>query len=432
MLRSSMVVFAAFLCACGGPLSMVDDESSDDVEAQTDAELTKLVRATGGGLTVTFKPVLVSRVENNQKKWVMEGTASRDLSEAFSFVPDDAFGEARLTGARTFEVALADGSELNSILSGLKLLVKLTPAGSTKSVTAGVDLQPRFLSSKGSTRITVLPELNPVYARGGLTYRGRARAASGTLSAATTTDGAVINVALRTSGLGEYDVDFSYDNLSIALDVPGVNASTVDFTGASTTGQVRTKRAVLGVTVKALALTLDDPYQVWPSATCPTAVRTCLNATAVGATDFGDCGTYREVRACGLPNQIPSLFPSPDDLTPLNTALAALQLPAGKTVAYSVFGLHDARNVTPELAARAWLDQTGTTAMPGATLTPGQVNTLLDGWAARSMMPAAQRAMFQNSFRALRLDGRSASGATETHVVLLFTSAARMVVFTLR
>ena len=427
MLRTPSFFLVVFLAACGGPTSVVDDSVSDDVEAQTDAELTKLVRAEGGGLTVTLKPVLIARVENNQKKWIMQATASRDLSEAFSFVPDDAFGEARLTGARTFEVALTDGHELNSILSGLKLLVKLTPQGSTRSVTAGIDLQPRFLSSKGSTRIIVVPELNPVYARGGLTYRGRARAASGTLTSATTPDAATINVSLRTTGLGEYDVDFTYDNLSLALDVPGPTAVPVQFNGASTTGQVRTKLSVLGATVKGLALTTDDPYQVWPSARCPTEVRTCLNATPVGATDFGDCGSYREVNACGLPNQIPSLFPSPDDLTPLNQALAALQTPAGKTVAYSVFGLHSTRNVTPELAARAWLDQTSTTATIGATLTPGQVNTLLDGWNARTMVPAAQRAMFQNSFRALRLDG-----AGQTHVLLYFSSAARMVVFTLR
>jgi hypothetical protein len=52
---------------------------------------------------------------------------------------------------------------------------------------------------------------------------------------------------------------------------------------------------------------------------------------------------------------------------------------------------------------------------------------LLDGWSARTMVPAAQRAMFQNSFRALRLDG-----AGQTHVLLYFSSAARMVVLTLR
>lgn len=426
MVRTPFALLACLFVACGvDATSVIDDSVSEDVEVG--AELTKLVRADAGGLTVTFKPVLVSRIENNEKKWVMQGTASRDLSEAFSFVPDDAFGEARLTGARTFEVLLTDGHELNSILSGLRLLVKLTPRGSTTSVTAGIDLQPRFLSSKGSTRIIVVPEVNPVYARGGLTYRGRARAASGTLDTATTPRAATINVALRTTGLGEYDVDFTYDNLSLALDVPGTTAAPVEFKGQSTTGVLRTKLSVLGVTVKALEMTTADPYQTWPSASCPTAVRTCLNATAVGATDFGDCGSYREVNACGLPNQIPALFPSPDDLTPLNGALAALQTPAGKSVAFSVFGLHTTRNVTPALAARAWLDQTGTTATVGVTLTPGQVNTLLDGWSARPMVPAAQQAMFQQTFRAIRLDG-----ATETHVLLFFSSAARIVVITLR
>ena len=425
MFRSFCLASLVLFGACGGDSLSVINEP-DDFEAESSDALTKLVRADAAGLSISLKPVLVSRLENNEKKWVMQGTANKDLSGAFSFVPDDAFGEARVTGARTFEVVLAEGHELNSILSGLKLLVKLTPRSGSE-VTAGIDLQPRFLSIKGSTRITVVPEVNPVYARGGLTYRGRARAASGTLTTVSTPDAATINVGLRTTGLGEYDVDFTYDNLALALDVPGVNADQVEFTGASTTGQLRSKLAVLGVTVKALAMTTGDPYQVWPSASCPSAVRTCLNATPVGATDFGDCGSYREVNACGLPNQIPSLFPSPDDLTPLTRALAALQTPAGKTVAFSVFGLHSTRNVTPALAARAWLDQTGTTATPGPTLTPGQVNTLLDGWSARTMVPAAQSAMYQNTFRAIRLDG-----ATETHVVLFFSSAARIVVITLR
>ncbi|MCU0698442.1 MAG: hypothetical protein MUC96_18230 [Myxococcaceae bacterium] len=413
-----LLVVSLFGCG-GGAVELVDEV--DDVEAQADAELTRAVRAEGGGLTVWVKPVLVARGVGAQRKWVIEGSTSRDLEGAFSFVPDDAFGEAQVTGPRTFEVALAEGYELNSITSGLRLLVNLTPRGATKPITAGLDLLPRFTAMRGSTRVTLTPpELSPVYARGGLVYRGRVRVAAGTLTAVTGADG----VALPTQGTtsaGVSDVDFSYEALARSL------GGTVTATARSIDGQARTKTATLSVTVRAVQLTTADPYQVWPPVGCPTAVRTCLNATPVGATDFGACGSYREVSACGLPNQVPALFASPDDLTALDQALAALQVPAGKRVTFSAYGLHSTRNVTPELAARGWLEATSTRAAVTGTLTAGQVNTLLDGWSARSLVPAAQRVVYQTSFRAVRLDEPGA-----THVVLYFSGAARLVVFTLR
>jgi hypothetical protein len=407
--------------ACGGGVEVDDAIDGAELEAQADAELTRSLRAEGGGLTVWVKPVLVARGTGAQRRFVIEGSASRDLEGAFSFVPDDAFGEAQVTGPRSFEVALADGSELNSIASGLRLLVNLTPRGATRPITAGIELTPRFTSIRGSTRIALSPpEVRPVYARGGLTYRGRVRVASGTLTAVTGADGVALPTqATSTAGLSE--VDFSYDALSRSL------GGTVTATARSIDGQPRTKTATLAVTVSAVALTTDDPYQVWPPTRCPTEVRTCLNATPVGATDFGACGSYREVSACGLPNQVPALFASPDDLTALTQALAALQVPAGKTVTFSAYGLQSTRNVTPELAARGWLEATGSRASVTGALTAGQVNTLLDGWNARALVPAAQRVVLQTSFRAVRLDEPGA-----THVVLYFSGAFRLVTFTLR
>ena len=54
MLRTFTLLVAVFFAACGGPTSVIDESVIDDFEAQTDAELTKLVRAEGGGLTVTL------------------------------------------------------------------------------------------------------------------------------------------------------------------------------------------------------------------------------------------------------------------------------------------------------------------------------------------------------------------------------------------
>jgi hypothetical protein len=412
------------LLGCGGGVVELDD--AEDFEAQTDAELTRPVRAELRGLTVSVKPVLTARVVGTQKNWVLEGTTNRDLEGAMSFVPDDAFGVATVTGPRSFEVAIAEGYELNSLLSGLRLLVNLTPTGQTKPTTLGLDLAPRFTSIRGSSRLSLTSEVRPVFAAGGLQYRGQVRAVVGSQVSASTPDSATITVSSRSTP-GVYGLDFTYDNLALALDSPGVNADQVEVLATEPSGRVRSKLAVLAATVKAIDLTMADPYEVWPPTRCPTAVRTCLDATPVGATDFGDCGSFREVSVCGLPNQVTQLYPSPDDLTALTQARAALQVPAGKSVTFAAYGTSNTRSVPMELVAEGWRRTTNSTATVGPTLTAGQVNTLLDGWNARSMVPAAQRVVLQNSFRAIRLDEPGA-----THVVLLFQSAFRMVVVTLR
>ena len=406
---------------CGASDAVLDDVDSQD-DATTDATLVRDVRGTGGGLSVALKPTLALRAG----RWVLQGTASQDLTAVSSFVPDDAFGEATLTGARTFEVSFDSMSELNTVLSGLRLLVDLTPAGATKAITLGVDLAPRFTSTAGSTRVLLTPEVAPVFARGGLTYRATVRTAVSTLTSVS--NGAQFSA--RTPP-GEYSVDFTFDALRSALD-DGAAGRRVEFVATASTGVLRAKTALLVAAVKTVEVTTADPYQVWPAAACTEPVRACLAATPLGATDFGDCGTYRQVNRCGLPHQVPALFGSPDDLSALNQALALVAPPAGRTVTFGAFGLFDNRNVTADLAARGWLRQVGGTGTVGAVLTPGQVNTLLDGWNARSLVPALQHTVLQNSFKAIRVDSISSTGAQELHIVVLFTTASRLTVFSLR
>ncbi len=409
------------LLGCGVGASSVNEAFDDDFEAVADAELAN-VKGTGSGLTVTAKAVLEPRQVGSETRWVLSATTNKDLSEVFSFVPDDAFGQATVVGPRAFEVSVDSRSELNTVLSGLKLLVNVTPVGSTRPVTVGLDLEPRFVGISGSTRIVVRPEVSPVFARGGLTYRGFARTASSVLSS-------VSNQAqfAERAVQGEYDVDFSFDALVSALDAPATNAKRVQFKATAPTGTLRTKTATLSAAVRKIALTTGDPYEVWPAASCTPEVKACLEATPIGTTDFGACGTYRQVSRCGLPHQVPALFASPDDLTALTQALAAIIPPSGKSVSFSAYGLFDNRNVTVDLAARGWMQQANVAGTLGAVLTPGQVNTLLDGWNARSLVPATQQTVLQQSFKAIRVD--SAQG---THIVLLFTSASRVTVFTLR
>ena len=428
-MRAPFFFIAAFtFLSCGPQEASVTDLDGVELSEADDLALSTELRARAGTLTVWFKPVLTSRLVDNRVRWVATGRASRDLTAVFSFVPDDAYAQATLTGARTFEVVLDDGSELNTVLSGTRLLVRFDVAGSTEAVYAGVHFAPRFVNITGSTRLSLTPEVVPVYAQGGLTYRGRARAtsAAATLSASTLDD-ATFRLSRRAVA-GQWNVDVSFESLALALSAPGVNADKVEFT-LNENGTLRSKLAVLTATVSGLELTTADPYDVWFPTRCTTAVRACLNALPVGTTDFGDCGSYREVDACGLPNQLPGLYASPDDLTALDTALAQVRgsLPAGKSVSFSAFGV-DGRNATVELVARAWVDQSGLDdALVAGALTPGQVNTLLDGWQARALVPAAQRVVYQSAFKALRVNegGR-------THVLLSFSTAARVVVLTLQ
>ncbi len=435
-MRSCFLAVAMFVGACGGQSEQTLIEGDDLEAAVDDQALTAELKATAGNLTVWFNPVLQSRLVNNEVRWVASGRANRNLSGVFSFVPDDAYGSATLTGPRTFEVSFASGSELNTILSDLRILVALTPVGSTQAVTAGVRFAPRFTSMSGSTRLTLTQAVSPVYANGGLTYRGRARATLPTATvSASTLDDATIRLGRRSTA-GEWNVDFAFDDLALALSVPGVNSEKVEFV-VNEAGRPRNKLAVLVATVSAVELTTQDPYQVWPPVRCTTEARACLNAKPIGTTDFGDCGSYRLVDACGLPNQIPGLYPSPDDFRVMDVALAQVRatLPAGKTVEVVGYGVNG-RNATVELVGRAWMDQSGVeNPTVVGTLTPGRLNTFLDGWNARSLVPAAQAVEFQKSFKALRIDSQRTMGATverRSHVLLFFSTAARVIVITLQ
>ncbi len=428
-MRAPFFFFAVVtFLSCGLQDARVTDLDAVELSEADDLALSTELRARAGALTVWFQPVLTSRLIDNRVRWVASGRASRDLAGVFSFVPDDAYAQATLTGPRTFELILDDASELNTVLSGTRLLVRFDVVGSTEAVYAGVQFAPRFGNLTGTSRMSVTPEVVPVYAHGGLTYRGRARttSAAAILSASTPDDATFL--LSRRAVAGQWNVDLSFESLALALSTPGVNADKVEFT-LNENGTLRSKRAVLTATVSGLELTTADPYEVWFPTRCTTPVRACLNALPVGTTDFGDCGSYREVDACGLPNQVPSLYASPDDLTALDTALAQVRgtLPAGKSVSFSAFGVAG-RNATVELVARAWIDQTGlSNATVVGALTPGQVNTLLDGWQARALVPAAQRVVYQNAFKAIRVDG-----AGRTHVLLSFSTAARVVVLTLQ
>jgi len=252
------------------------DESVTDDKADG-AEL----RARIDGLTVWVDPVL----QHTSAGWVIEGRASRNLESVFSFVPDDAFATAAITGARTFTVTFEPGHELNTLLSGLPILISVDPLTGANA-TAAVWAKPRLTNFAGSSRVYLNTTIAPVSVGNELVYRGGASTAVGWSNLAVWGDGGA-GPQVVAQPARKYRVDWTYDAL-VAAQV--VHAS------ASKNGVTAEKTATLEVAVARLALTRLDPYEAWPRE-CEADVQACLD-TLVGV-DAGACGSYREVQSCG-------------------------------------------------------------------------------------------------------------------------------------
>lgn len=55
------------------------------------------------------------------------------------------------------------------------------------------------------------------------------------------------------------------------------------------------KKAGIDIFVSDLAITTDDPYEVWP-ATCDADVLSCLQGLPTDQYDLSECGRYRDVQ----------------------------------------------------------------------------------------------------------------------------------------
>lgn len=285
--------FPALLLACSLIPACVDvdddlPEGEDGVgdydESTTDdkADATNEIRARIDGLTVWVDPTL----HHTSAGWELEGRASRNLESVFSFVPDDAFATAVTTTARGFKVTFAPGSELNTMMSGLPILIQVRPI-SGESATAAVWFKPRLTAFTGSTRVYLNTTIQPVWIGGELAYRGGASTAAGWGDLAVWGDGGA-GPQVIAQPLRKFRIDWTYDALIAAQIVHA--AAYKDGATAEKTGQ-------LEVAVGKLALTRQDPYDAWPR-TCEPAVQACLDAL-VGTVDTGACGTYRQVQSCG-------------------------------------------------------------------------------------------------------------------------------------
>lgn len=382
-------VFAAFLfAACADP-TVVDEPIGPataiaNVDSKADGTTSSELRARAGEMTVwTRVRATTDHASDYGFRVVVHGRASRDLEPAFAWVPDDAFGEARVVSARRFELVLDEAHEISTVMSGAPIFVTLrAKSGTNRDYYVRLELEPRFAAFKGSKTIFVREDVQPIYVRDGLTnlrFRGLASTTAPADHFAATTDDDS-DAEVHALDATTFTLDWSFTNLALAM-TPSTNP--VRF--AATFGtRVESKQAELAPSVIGLAVSTEDPYlSLIHERTCDADVRACI---ADSGDDLGDCGSYREVQTCLASGPIcgadsPDLELFPIDVSGLGVAgLAGFRLPDCLAALPDVAGLaHMLRNM--DAYDRDW---------DGITVTRGDLAVelgarldlgTLDGWA---------------------------------------------------
>jgi hypothetical protein len=267
------LLFFLFLVSCG-------------TEAQTDLKANRSEPQELSVRDATFRVRIQSYAEvdhtSGSPKVIVYGSANTPLESAFSFVPDDAFGEAQVVTPTTFELTLSYGYEINSLLSGLPILISLHDANSTDHYLRLL-LKPVFRNFAGDENLFIEKIIDAVYVRdvnNPLRYRATAQTKQQTLGTSLVpADIGKINRRL-------WSIDWTYDTFATRL------GYTVEFSA----GEAR-KKAETVVRVARVEMTTDDPYNAWPTDVCEDRVLNCIQAHS-DKYDLSICGNYREVQRC--------------------------------------------------------------------------------------------------------------------------------------
>lgn len=395
-------LLAAPLALLAGCLGEAGPESSSAAASDPPTVVTPVpadaplaeVRVRAGDLTLWTQPSLAPETRSGQRVWVLRGRTSRNLVSISSWVPDDAFGHARVLSKRTFEVTLDDGHELNSILSGLPLFLDVEVAtGTPRHHAAALWIEARLDRFTGSRAIWLDRALPPVHVGGDepLRYRNRAivSGAQGSLAVRTPAGAAPVVTALAD---GAFTIDFTYDELAGALGADRARS-------VWDAGTVQ-KRAGIGVAVSALGLSNLDGATAWPHEPCLPEVWACMQAAGA---DPSACGTYRQVQhcvfeppSCGDADGIPVLTsrePGPEVTAVLDAARG--QLPDGRSIGLVVGAAHTpCADGAPAIGAVndglvrsfQWQEQWSN----AGALDPTELEAILANYHLEALLPAAR------------------------------------------
>ncbi len=232
-------------------------------------------------------------VRREQRTWSVEGRASVALRSVASWIPDDACGEARLTGSQSFTITLHQRADQSTLISGTPLFVTLSPMSGPRAE-AAIWIGPRLVEGVGSSRLRWRPEVAPVWVAGDVEYRGELIASPGwSLVPAPP-------LVARISGRGEaLRPAWTFAELAEVLS----SEESQLLARARRGDEVVSRSAGAELRVLRLGITRADPREVWPRV-CELPVLACLEELADRAAegevvDVEECGSYRQVQACG-------------------------------------------------------------------------------------------------------------------------------------
>lgn len=320
---------------------------SVDVGAGGKADDLIEIKVSAPGLTLWMRPVAERRTGAAEPPatWVFRGRVSKNLESVSSFVFDDAFGQATITGDRTFEIAFDGGSEINSLESGTRLFIAIDVVDSDTAYTASFLTGPHLTRFSGDDALFVSAPILPVHV-GGLVYRGRADTeTAGGLLSATSPEGPAPAVAPRAPK--QWNLDFDFAALSATA------AASVELTYVPASGTALHVQAGVDFALTELGITVEDPHTEWPEQTsCTADIQTCIDGLPPGSIDTEPCGSYRDVLACNLPAGLPGLGDAADDNTALEAVIAdaTAQLPDGKKIEFENLFVQSTGTATPTLA----------------------------------------------------------------------------------
>lgn len=293
MLRLRFVapVIALLLAGCGQDVTT--DEQLSDADALSQEVITSWISARADGMTVWLSPSINAAVVDGQTRWTISGRTSRNLQDAFSYVPDDAFGTARVISPRKFDLTLTN-DELRTLVVGRQLLVRLTPTTGTTPYTIAISGAPSFVSQEGAPRIYLHSAVVPVVMGQQLVFRGRASTTSNMDRFevhAANAEPLVTHVSTRT-----WTFDWSHTQLAI---VAAGFSGTVTLEATNSAAETFTRTGALAIRTTKVAITNGDPELAFPVPSCDTGVKACLSSLTDPNLDTSGCGSAVQVLACG-------------------------------------------------------------------------------------------------------------------------------------
>jgi hypothetical protein len=367
-----------------------DDAVSDEYvdSGKGDGQSQPKVKASGMTLWVDANATVERR--NGQLAVVIHGRTSKNIAEVFSWVPDDAFGEALQTSARKFDVVLFGDHEVNTLLSGLPINVDInTSVGTIRNYHARITVAPRFARFGGDNGLWIDSGVRPVFMRNAeptLAYRSRVHADEVVEALTVTTtdhsDPAVTRVDDTTWSFG-----WTYPQLAPVLDPTDV----IEFTAELPDDTIE-KHAGIDLRVVDVQLTTLDPYDTGPTPSCDPAVYACIAATHPQQSDLGHCGDYRPVQRCVYADACEVQGPQPLALSPIDaTSLVAARdayvagcdaggngqwCSMGDATAYTVPGCPDETLTMERLAELVAAERQGFPSSGGTHLINAQLDEL--------------------------------------------------------